>query len=82
MSKLPQNQELWIDIRDLIEDARQNVSRTVNTTLTVTYWKIGERINVEILKKERAAYGDKILPTLSAKLVEDYGNWNYYQKIY
>lgn len=51
MSKLPQNQELWIDIRDLIEDARQNVSRTVNTTLTVTYWKIGERINVEILEK-------------------------------
>lgn len=37
------------------------------------YWGIGVRIRVDILNEKRAAYGEQILPTLSAKLVPEYG---------
>jgi predicted nuclease of restriction endonuclease-like (RecB) superfamily len=37
------------------------------------YWNVGDRIRRDILKKKRAAYGEQILPTLSAKLVPEYG---------
>lgn len=37
------------------------------------YWRIGMRINDEILKGNRAEYGEKILPTLSEKLIREYG---------
>jgi len=37
------------------------------------YWRVGERIRRELLVDGRAAYGEGILPTLSAKLEPDYG---------
>lgn len=55
-------------LRNLIEEARLTVATTVNAALTLLYWRIGTRINHDILKGERAAYGAEILPTLSAKL--------------
>jgi len=42
--------------------------------LTILYWQIGSRIRQDILKKKRASYGEEILPTLSAKLVPEFGN--------
>ncbi len=36
-------------------------------------WGIGTRIRTEVLKEKRAEYGEQILPTLSAKLVPEYG---------
>ena len=62
------------DIRSLIETARQNVAVTVNASLTILYWQIGIRIRQDILKEKRAEYGEEILPTLSAKLVPEFGN--------
>ncbi len=41
---------------------------TVNAGLTVLYWRIGMRINKEIFKRKRAAYGKQILATLSQEL--------------
>jgi predicted nuclease of restriction endonuclease-like (RecB) superfamily len=46
----------------------------VNSGMTLLYWNIGRRINEEVLQNKRAEYGKQILPTLSAKLVEEYGN--------
>ncbi len=57
----------------MIEDTRQAVSQTVNAGLTLLYWNIGQRINDEVLKNERAAYGKQIVSTLSRQLVEEYG---------
>ncbi|MCP4264942.1 MAG: DUF1016 domain-containing protein [Candidatus Brocadiaceae bacterium] len=77
MSKLPvqdRNPHLFEDIKRLIDEARKQVAQTVNTGLTATYWNIGKRINDDILKNKRAKYGEQILPTLSAKLVREYGN--------
>jgi len=60
-------------IRKLIEETRQNVAVTVNAGLTMLYWKIGRRINLEILKGERAEYGAEIVSSLSRQLEMEYG---------
>ena len=62
------------DIRELIEATRSSVAATVNTGLTTLYWRIGARINEEILKGKRADYGKQILATLSQELSQDYGD--------
>ena len=61
------------ELRGLIDAARQHVAQTVNATLTLLYWHVGQRIRREVLQDQRAEYGEEILPTLSAKLVPDYG---------
>ncbi|MBA3036535.1 MAG: DUF1016 domain-containing protein [Desulfobacterium sp.] len=70
----PISGNLISDIRRLIETARHNVAVTVNTRLTILYWQIGIRIRQDILNEKRAEYGEEILPTLSAKLVPEFGN--------
>ena len=62
------------DLRRMIEETRQGVATTVNAALSLLYWRVGKRINEEILKGERAEYGKEILATLSQELVRDYGN--------
>jgi len=64
---------LLSDLRGLIEQARQHVARTANSTLTMLYWKVGERIGREVLRGQRAEYGEQIVSTLSTQLVQDYG---------
>lgn len=66
-------EKVFEDIRKLIEEARQSVAITVNAGLTMLYWKIGRRINLEILKGERAEYGAEIVAALSRQLETDYG---------
>jgi predicted nuclease of restriction endonuclease-like (RecB) superfamily len=61
------------DVRQMIEDARTSVAASVNTGLTLLYWRIGHRINQEILKDSRAQYGQAILATLSQELTQQYG---------
>ena len=61
------------DLRRMIEETRQGVAATVNAALTMLYWRIGKRINEEILQGERAKYGAEILATVSQELVRDYG---------
>ena len=61
------------DIKQLIEEARQLVSVTVNSGITILYWNVGFRINKEILGDKRAGYGKEIVISLSRKLIEEYG---------
>lgn len=61
------------DIRQLIETTRSAVAVTVNAGLTMLYWNIGKRINVEILNGKRADYGEQIVSALSAQLESEYG---------
>jgi predicted nuclease of restriction endonuclease-like (RecB) superfamily len=61
------------DIRDLIETARIRVAVGVNVTLLLRNWSIGSRIQKDILGKERAPYGKKIVATLSQQLTLEYG---------
>ena len=73
MDSLAADKVLVRDIRRLIEEARSTVATTVNATLTMLYWRVGKRINEEILKGERAEYGEKIVHALSAQLQQEYG---------
>lgn len=61
------------DIKTLIEQSRRNVATTVNTEISLLYWKVGKRINDEILGNERAEYGKQIVVTLSQQLETEYG---------
>jgi predicted nuclease of restriction endonuclease-like (RecB) superfamily len=71
--RAPQASRLLSELRSLIESARQHVAQTANAALTMLYWHVGQRIRREVLKNGRAAYGQEILPMLSAKLASDYG---------
>ena len=74
MIKKPQNiNNLFSEIKQLIEEARQNVAVAVNATTTLLYWNVGERINREILGNKRAEYGKEIVKSLSKNLTEEYG---------
>jgi len=67
------NKNLFSEIKQVIEDSQQSVAQAVNVGLTAMYWNIGKQINEDILKNKRAEYGKQILPTLSSKLVVEYG---------
>lgn len=64
---------LFDEIRPLIEETRGRVAQIVNTALVQMNWNIGKIINDEILKNERAEYGEQIVSTLSRQLTEKYG---------
>jgi predicted nuclease of restriction endonuclease-like (RecB) superfamily len=74
ISILKENEKLIDDLRDLIQEARQNVARNINSALVMLYWRVGQRIRKDILKEKRAEYGERILPTLSAKLEVEFGS--------
>ncbi|MBL9156864.1 MAG: DUF1016 family protein [Verrucomicrobiales bacterium] len=64
---------LAADVRAMIEQTREAVARTVNAGMTLLYWRVGRRIQVEILKNQRAEYGGEIVSTLSRKLTGEFG---------
>ena len=61
------------DIRALIEAAREQTARAVNSALVGLYWHIGKRIHEDILQEKRADYGERIVQALSAQLAAEYG---------
>ena len=70
-----QSERLLVDIREIIEDAKNNAIRSVNSERVQMYWKIGRRIVVEELENEkRAKYGELFMDYISAKLNKEYGN--------
>lgn len=64
---------LFSDISELIKESRTTVAIAVNAGMTMLYWQIGKRINEEILRKERAAYGQEIVSSLARQLEMEYG---------
>lgn len=65
---------LYERIRQILESARKNMARTVNTTQVVANWLIGREIVEEEQKGEkRAVYGEQLIAELSEKLRRDYG---------
>lgn len=72
MSKITDN-KLFDQIKSLIDQTKQNVAVVVNSSMTIMYWEIGNKINQNILKNQRAEYGKEIIVTLSRQLSEQYG---------
>jgi len=68
------NSLLVNDVRQMIEATRATVATAVNASLTMLYWNIGKRIYGEILRGERAEYGQEIIASLGRELAAEYGN--------
>lgn len=74
MSKDIQNKILFQQVVELLQNARQQVLRTVNQTMTITYFEIGRMIVEEEQRgKDRAEYGKQILKGLSEQLKNEFG---------
>ncbi|KAB8044066.1 DUF1016 family protein [Janthinobacterium aquaticum] len=61
------------DIHALISEAKAGLAATVNSALTILYWRVGRRIRSEILQGERASYGEQIIVSLAHQLEADQG---------
>jgi predicted nuclease of restriction endonuclease-like (RecB) superfamily len=80
---------LFDRVAAILEEARGNVVRAVNSNMVLAYWLIGREIVQELQGgEERAAYGKKVIEDLSAKLTERYGrgfsttNLRYFRTFY
>ena len=74
MSKDLQNKILFQQVVELLQNARLQVLRTVNQTMTITYFEIGRMIiEEEQSGKNRAEYGKQILKGLSEDLKKEFG---------
>lgn len=72
MNKITNN-SLFEQIKNLIEQTKNNVAVAVNSSLTMMYWEIGNKINQNILKNQRAEYGKEVVVTLSRQLQDNFG---------
>jgi DUF1016 N-terminal domain len=68
------NKVLFQQVAELLQNAQQQVLRTVNSTMTYTYFEIGRMIVEEEQNgKERAEYGKQVLKGLSEQLMKEFG---------
>jgi predicted nuclease of restriction endonuclease-like (RecB) superfamily len=81
----PEGDSLFQRVASILEQARRNVVRSVNTNMVLAYWLIGREI-VQALQggDERAEYGKQVVESLSARLTDKYGRgfssptlWNF-----
>lgn len=68
------NNNLLKEVKDLIDTTKVRAARLLNAEMTMLYWHIGKRISQEVLKEQRAEYGEKIVASLAKVLTLDYGN--------
>jgi predicted nuclease of restriction endonuclease-like (RecB) superfamily len=75
-NKIIANQNnLFADIKTLIEQSKQQIAIVVNSTMTMLYWEIGKRIVTEIQTKDRSEiYGKEIVSKLCKDLSNEYGD--------
>lgn len=64
---------LFQDACQIIEQAQKLAYRQVNETLIKRNWLLGLRINMDVLKTQRAEYGEQIVKTLARSLTLRYG---------
>ena len=64
---------LLVDVRQMILKARESITRTVDSGLTLLYWSVGARIRKDILKEKRAEYGEEIVSAMGRQLASEFG---------
>lgn len=71
---LEKESSFYNEIKELLQNAKNRVYSTINTTMTQTYWQIGKRIVEEEQEGEgRAKYGKALLKNLSVELTQEFG---------
>lgn len=70
----PTEGDLMARVAAILDQARANVVRVVNSNMVIAYWLIGREIVQELQRGEqRAEYGRQLLSELSAHLTQRYG---------
>lgn len=85
----PQGDDLFARVASILDQARANVVRAVNSNMVIAYWLIGREI-VQALQggERRAEYGRHLIRDLSQRLTERYGrgfsdvNLKYFRRFY
>ena len=71
---MPVSTDLFARVAGILEQARTNAVRSVNSTMVLAYWLIGREIAQTVLQgDERAEFGQGVLKTLSDQLTERCG---------
>ena len=65
---------LFDDISTLIEQTRRAIYAQASGSTVLLFWKIGKRINNDILENKRADYGKQIVSQLATQLTAKYGS--------
>ena len=73
----PQNnpeEHLFVQIKQMLDNARRQIARTVNSITVEAYWQVGRYIvEYEQQGRIRAEYGKGVITTLSKRLMAEYG---------
>ncbi|MCE9552547.1 MAG: PDDEXK nuclease domain-containing protein [Planctomycetes bacterium] len=70
----PESDGLFQRVAAILDQARSNVVRSVNTNMVLAYWLIGREIVEEMQGGEdRAEYGKQVLENLSSSLTRSHG---------
>ena len=68
------NAALLDALRQLLGKSRSSLQQTVNSTMVLTYWQVGQLIvEHEQRGESRASYGKQVLKELAAKLTTEFG---------
>ncbi len=75
MKNTPENiNSLFDRVANILEKARYNMVRAVNSKMILAYWLIGREIVQELQGgEERAEYGKQIIKNLSRQLIDHFG---------
>lgn len=65
--------KLYDDIKDLIDQSKNKIYKTVNTEMINLYWNIGKIIVKKQNGQDRAKYGDYLIENLSNQLTNEFG---------
>lgn len=69
-----EHDDLYERVAQIIEAARSQVARTINTAMVHAYWLIGrEIVEVEQRGQARAEYGEQLVRALAGRLTKQYG---------
>ncbi len=68
-----QANELFNNIRLLVEQSRSKVYKTINTEMLNLYWNIGKKIVEKQEGNSRAKYGDLLIEGISKRLTDYFG---------
>ncbi len=84
---LKSSDRLFDNVARILDEARGQVVRAVNSSMVIAYWLIGREIVHELQSgEERAGYGEEVIAKLSVRLTRRYGRgfsegtlWNFRQ---
>ncbi len=67
-------EQLFAEIKQMLDKARKQIATTVNTVTIEAYWQVGKYIvEYEQAGKTRAEYGKGVITSLSKRLMSEYG---------